>query len=340
MAKAGFIVPKSKADFDAAITEFANTVNVDRKIIANEQMRLMLRDAMIFTPPMLKGGGQGLSPKAETAGRGKLEKDVKRIFIPMDQSVRSKGVFLRQIINAVKSSGSPQRQSRTNLEGQVGFREKSQSGNSFINFAYLQLTEKNINGLGPVMRKIMQDTDVGRAFAKAQNYLNKATADGSYRPILGPTNDFRGIHDSYKAKVGGRWPKNAPVGGPQYMVGTALQLQAYIAERQIKVGRVKAGWASAMRMIPPLMTSKGNARNVGVYNAPWVDRNRSPDGFFSMTETGSTVSMTATNLIGNINNVATDAGMVNLVYGNRVKQIQATLPARVRDATDRANRKK
>jgi len=320
MAKVGFIVPKSKADFDAAITEFANTVNVDRKIIANEQMRLMLRDAMIFTPPMLKGGGQGLSPKAETAGKRKLESDVKRIFIPMDQGVRSKGVFLQQVINAVHGTGP--------------------SGRSWMDFIALQPTEKNIKGLSPVMRKIMQDSDTRRAFAKAQNYLSKARADGSIRPILGPTNDLKDIHDKYKAKVGGRWKKNAPVGGPQYMVGTALYLQAYIAERQMKVGRVKAGWASAMRMIPRLISRKGNARNVGVYNAPWVDRNRSADGFFTMTETGSTVSMTATNLIGNINNVATEANMVNLVYGNRVKQIQATLPGRLRDATDRANRKK
>jgi hypothetical protein len=78
---------------------------------------------------------------------------------------------------------------------------------------------------------------------------------------------------------------------------------------------------------------------MGVYNAPWVDRNRTPDGFFSMSETGSMVTMTATNMIGNINNVASKAGTVNIVYGNRVKQIEATLPGRIRDAIDRANRK-
>lgn len=320
MAKVGFIVPKSKADFDAAITQFAKDVNVDRKIIANEQMRLMLRDAMIFTPPMPAGGGQGLTIAAHKAGKGKLAKDVRRIFIPMDQPVRAKGVFLRQVINAVQGTGP--------------------SGRSWMDFIALQPTQKNISGLSPVMRKIMQDTDTRRAFAKAQNYLNKARADGSFRPIEGPTNDFRGIHDRYKAKVGGRWPKNAPVGGPQYMVGTALQLQAYIAERQIKVGRVKAGWASAIRMIPRLMTAKGNARNYGVYDAPWVDRNRSEEGFFSMTETGSKVTMTATNMIGNINNVASDAGTVNIVYGNRVKQINAAVQSRIRDSIDRANRKK
>jgi hypothetical protein len=320
MANKGAIEPKSKADFDAAISQFAKDVGVHRDVITNEQMRLLLRDAMTFTPPMPKGGGKGLTISAHKAGMGKLEKDVKRIFIPMDQPMRSKGVFLRQVINAVQGTGP--------------------SGRSWMDFIALQPTEKKIKGLSPVMRKIMQDTDTRRAFAKAQNYLNKARADGTFRPIEGPTNDLRAIHDKYKGKVGGRWPKNAPVGGPQYMVGTEALLQAYIANRQLRVGYTKAAWATALRLIPPLVSSKGKARNYGVYDAPWVDANRSGMGQFSMTKNATTTSMTATNLIGNINNVASEAGMVNLVYGARVKQIQATLPARLRDAVDRANRKK
>jgi len=320
MAKKGGIDPKSKAEFDAAIAQFAKDVKVDVKIITNEQMRLMLRDAMTFTPPMPAGGGQGLSVAAHKAGMGKLAKDVKRIFIPMDQSRRSKGVFLRQVINAVQGTGP--------------------SGRSWMDFIALQPTEKNIKGLSPVMRKIMQDTDTRRAFAKAQNYLNKARADGTMRPVEGPTTDLRTIHDRYKAKFGGRWPKNAPVGGPQFTVSTSDMLNAYIAERQMKVGRVKAAWATALAMIPPLISSKGKARNYGVYDAPWVDANRSAMGQFTMTETGSSMSMTATNLIGNINNVATDAGTENIVYGNRVKQINATIQSRLDDAIERANSKK
>ena len=320
--KEGGIDPKSKADFDAAIAQFAKDVKVDVSIITNEQMRLMLRDAMTFTPPMPKGGGRGLSVAAHKAGMGKLAKDVKRIFIPMDQPMRSKGVFLRQVINAVQGTGP--------------------SGRSWMDFIALQPTEKNIKGLSPVMRKIMQDTDTRRAFAKAQNYLNKARADGSMRPALGPTNDLRSIHDKYKGKVGGRWPKNAPVGGPQYMVGTEALLQAYIANRQLRVGYTKAAWATALRLIPPLVSSKGKARNYGVYDAPWVDANRSAMGLFSMTERPTGTSMDATNLIGNINNIASDAGMENLVYGNRVKQIAnnpESIKARLQETIDRANRK-
>jgi len=311
------IDPKSKADFDAAIAQFAKDVKVDVSIITNEQMRLLLRDAMTFTPPMPKGGGRGLSIGAHKAGMGKLASDVRRIFIPMDMPQRTMPVVLRQIINAVRA------------RDQYGFFE-----------IHGAMTANKMTRLTPVMRKIMDDTSYLRAFAKAKNYLNKASIFGDTRPIEGPTNDLRGIHDKYKNKVGGRWPKNAPVGGPQYFVGTGMFLQMYIAERQLKVGYTKAAWATALRMIPPLISSKGNARNLGVYDAPWVDANRSPMGQFSMSQTPTATSMTATNLIGNINNVATDANMVNIVYGNRVKQLNATVASRTKDHADRANRKK
>ena len=320
MAKSTPIDPKSKADFDAAIDQFAKDVKVDVSIITNEQMRLMLRDAMIFTPPMLKGGGQGLSPKAEKAGMGKLAKDVKRIFIPMDQPRRAMPVLMRRVVNSVRSND------------QEGFRK-----------IYDSVDTAKIPGVSPVMRKILQDTSYTRAFAKAKNYLSRANIFGNYGAIEGPTNDLRNIHDKYKAKVGGRWPKNAPSPRPQYMVGTALMLQAYIEERQLKVGYTKAGWAAALRLIPPLVSSKGNARNYGAYDAPWVDRNRSAMGQFSMSQTPTGTSMTATNLIGNINNIATEANTVNVVYGNRVKQIAnnpESIKARLRESVERANRKK
>jgi 2-polyprenyl-6-methoxyphenol hydroxylase-like FAD-dependent oxidoreductase len=66
-------------------------------------------------------------------------------------------------------------------------------------------------------------------------------------------------------------------------------------------------------------------------------------GQFSMSQTPTGTSMTATHLIGNINNVATEANTVNLVYGNRVKQIAQnpeSIKARLRESVDRANRKK
>jgi len=319
MAKEGTrIDPKSLADFNATMKRFAKALKMDVEMITREQIRLMCRDAMTFTPPMPKGGGRGLSVGAHKAGMNKTGNDIRRIFIPMDAPEKGKKVFLRQVINAVHGNGP--------------------SGRSWMDFIALQVTENKIKGLSPVLRKIMQDTDPRRASQKASNYLNKARADGSIRPVEGPTSDLRSIHERYKNAVNGRWKKNAPIGGPQYMVGTTLFLNAYIAERQAKVGRVKAGWAMAQSLVPLPVNKRGAPYNRGAYDAPWVDANRSPVGQFSAMRTGGKVSMEVVNIIGNINAVADEADTKNIVYGNRVKQMQSAIDNHIKPTIEDANR--
>lgn len=319
MAIKGAIDPASLADFNAALRHFAAEVKGDMEMVTREQIRLMCRDAMTFTPPMPKGGGRGLSKAAWTAGKNKLGNDVRRIFVPADSPRKGMPVLLRQVINSVRAND------------QEGFRAIYDH----------KSTLARVQKLSPVMRKIMEDTSYTRAFAKAQNYLAKANIFGQIRPIEGVTDNLRGIHDKYKNAVGGRWKRNQPVGGPQYMVGTALQLEAYIAERQAKVGRVKAGWAAVMQQVPKPVTKKGVERNFGVYNAPWVDANKqSANGVFSATRSPGFVSMTVMNLIGNINNVAGEANTENIVYGNRVKQMRAAVLARLEKTLAQANARK
>jgi len=255
---------------------------------------------------------------AHKAGMNKLGNDVRRIFIPEDAPVKGRTVFLRQIINAIK-------------------------GNDTQTFFQLHqnVTESRINSLSPVMRKIMEDTDWQRSQAKAKNYLAKANIFGRVAPVAGVTKDPRPIHDKYKNAVGGRWKRNQPVGGPQYFIPTKQMMEAYIAERQQKVGRVKAGWAAVMQQVPKPVTKKGVERNFGTYNAPWVDANkRSAQGVFSASRSPGFVSMTVMNLIGNINQVASEAGTENLVYGNRVKQMRAAVLARLEKTIQQSNNSK
>jgi hypothetical protein len=125
------------------------------------------------------------------------------------------------------------------------------------------------------------------------------------------------------------------------MVGTAQQLEAYIAERQYKVGRVKAGWAALLAQVPKPVTKKGVERNFGAYNAPWVDANsRSANGVFSASRSPGFVSMTIMNLIGNINNVAGEAGTENIVYGNRAKQMRTAVQEYFNPTIKKANSRK
>lgn len=313
----GPIEPRSYSDFMMVLDKFTAAVGSTVEMACREQMHLICRDAMNFTPPMPAGGGRGLTDSARNAGRSKVARDIRRIFIPQDQPVRGRSVFLRQIINAVKGNDT-----------QTFFK------------LHQDVTPSKISSLSPIMRKIMDDTSWVRAQAKAKNYLNKASIFGQMTQVEGFTSDLRAIHDKYKAAVGGRWRFNAPIGGPQYMVGTSLFLNAYIAQRQFKVGRVKAGWASAKQFIPLPVSNRGTEKNYGVYDAPWVDANRAGMGTFNAVRSGQSVSMTVANLIGNINRVADEANMPNIVYGNRIKQMRAAVLKRFGVDIDEANKGK
>lgn len=311
------IEPASLADFNAAMKHFAAEVKTSMESVNRQQIRLMCRDAMTFSPPMPKGGGRGLSVAAHKAGMNKVGNDIKRIFVPQDQPVKGRTVFLRNIINSVKGNDT---QSYFQLHQNV--------------------TESKIEGLSPIMRKIMEDTDWQRSLKKAKNYLNKASIIGRGNKIAGVANDFRDIHDKAKGSVGGRWPKFSRYIGPQYFAKSSQVLNAYIAERQIKVGLVKAGWAQVMTLVPMPINKKGVAINYGTYNAPWVDQNKGGNrGIFQSSKSGNHIGLSVTNLIGNINNVSDEAGTPNIVYGNRVKQIRAAVLNYLEKDIQNANRR-
>lgn len=310
------IKPASRAEFIAAMKDFAQEVKADLEMVGREQARLMLRDAMTFSPPMPKGGGRGLSDKAWTAGKNKLNNDVRRIFIPQDQPVKGKSVFLRQIINAVKG------------DDRQTFLAISQG-----------ITEAKIADLSPIMRKIMEDTNWERSMKKAKNYLNKTNIFASPK-VAGFTSDLRSIHDRAKGAVGGRWPKGTWYRGPQYFVNAETALAAYIAARQSKVGFIKAGYADALAKVPMPVTKQGVERNFGAYDAPWVDANKAGFGTYTMQKSAGSIVAVIGNNIGNINGVADEANVKNVVYGNRVANLKATVQARLDAAIKRANRRR
>lgn len=310
------IKPASRREFRETLEKFAEEQKADLRMVELEQCRLILRDAMTFSPPMPKGGGKGLSIAAQKAGKNKLGNDVRRIFIPQD-TPRAMPVLLRQVINAVKGNDI----------------------DAFRN-TYDKFSPAKARGLSPVMRKIMEDTSWTRAMAKARNYLSKANIFGQVRQIAGTTTDPRPIHDKYKNAVGGRWKRNQPVGGPQYFVPTEAMLLAYIAERQLKVGFVKAGYADALAKVPMPKNKAGVPRNYGAYDAPWVDANKAGFGTFTEVMGKNFVNAIVGNNIGNINNVADESDVKNIVYGNRVQNLLATAKARQDAAIRRANRRK
>ena len=316
------IKPASREEFRLAMKDFAESVGVELEMIEREQARLMLRDAMTFSPPMPEGGGQGLTKSAWTAGKRKLASDVQRIFIPQDSPTRGKSVFLRQVVNAVKLGNG--------VAG--GF------GAEWLE-VYTSQTASKVRSLSPILQKIMNDTDHQRAFRKAQNYLNKANIHGTYRPIAGVTSQPRPIHDQYKNAVNGRWKPGQPIGGPQYYIESTAALNAYIASRQTKVGWVKAGYADSLAKVPNTFDKNGSGRNYGAYDAPWVDANKAGYGTYAVTKSLGKVMSVIGNNIGNMGGVADTSDVRNLVYGNRVANLQITLQRRRDKLVERANRR-
>lgn len=309
------IKPASLAEFKKAMADFAEEMNADLKAVEYEQARLMMRDAMTFSAPMPAGGGRGLSVGAHKAGKNKLGNDVRRIFIPQDSPTKGKSVFLRQVINAVKG------------DDRQTFLAISQT-----------VDESKVRGLSPIMRKIMEDTDWERSMKKAKNYLSKANIFGTGK-VAGMATDLRTIHDQAKGAVGGRWPKGRPYRGPQYFTSSTDFLNAYIAERQQKVGWVKAGYADAWSKIAVPKLKNGVPRNYGVYDAPWVDANRAGYGYYTSTINKGSISSVVGNAIGNINAVADEADTKNIVYGLRVQNLEAAVKARAQKTAERTNRK-
>lgn len=316
------IKPASREEFRLAMKKFAEDAGVELEMIEREQARLMLRDAMTFSPPMPEGGGQGLGKAAWTAGKRKLASDVQRIFIPQDSPTRGKSVFLRQVVNAVKLGNG----------AAGGF------GAEWLE-VYTSQTASKVRSLSPVLQKIMNDTDHHRAFRKAQNYLNKANIHGTYRPIAGVTSQPRPIHDQYKNAVNGRWKPGQPIGGPQYYIESTAALNAYIASRQTKVGWVKAGYADALAKVPNTFDKNGSGRNYGAYDAPWVDANKAGYGTYAVTKSLGKVMSVIGNNIGNMGGVADTSDVRNIVYGNRVANLQITLQRRRDKLVERANRR-
>jgi len=124
------------------------------------------------------------------------------------------------------------------------------------------------------------------------------------------------------------------------MVDSMAALTAYITTRQAKVGFVKAGYADALAKVPNTFTRSGAERNYGAYDAPWVDANKAGHGTHAVTKLRGKVMAVIGNNIGNINNVADASDVKNIVYGNRVANLQIALQRRAEQLVERANKRR
>lgn len=314
------IEPKSLAEFVEACRQFAAGMKITMRDAVLEQAMLACQDAAKFTPPLAKGGGQGLTASAHRAGLQAVAGDITKIFTAANDttSKSTPGRVQNQIAFAVKS-------------GDFGAFNQILSGSKIANLFH----EKNI------LSKIVQDADRQRAFAKAKNFLNKATPIKTEYGTQGYVTDLRQVHDQIKGRFGGRIKKGQKPVGAKLLVEDKNTLAEYILRRQQMVGAVKSGWASALRSLPRPKDMNGQQGEPGaeLRKATWITSHSAVVGTNVSNFTDKVAEVTVNNSIGNINTIADEAGVLSLVYGNRVKQMPAMVRYRMRKPVDKFNKK-
>ena len=311
------ISPKSQAEFIAALRQFAANTGQTMRDACLEQAALACQDAATFTPPMPKGGGRGLSKAAQTAGDNAVAGDIKKLFVAAnDRNSNAAAALLgNQLAYATKAND-------------IGL------FNKIIGKGTLQA----LKGLPPIMRKIANDQDYTRAFAKAKNYFNTTN------PVMtdygqGFVNEPRPPHNRIKGKFGGRIGKSVRPVKIKMLVETKTDLDQYIRDRQQMVGMIKSGWASALRSLPkPVINGIPKDFGVDLLKVAWINRHTQIRGTNSLVSNEKVCELSVTNTEGNINNIAVDARVLPLVYGNRIKQMRLRFKKHFDKAVEISNR--
>jgi hypothetical protein len=297
------IPPKSLAEFNAQLTRVATKIGMDAQSMVAKQAMLICADMATFTPGMPKGGGQGLTKDAKTAGEGAVAGDIRKIFIAIgDRNVSTqKAIVFQNLAYA------------------------TQSNNRALFDKIIKKSRIETLRISPIMTKILNDQNYDRAFLKAKNYLARVPVSQNEYGVE-YAKDLRSHHNRVKAKFGGRIGRDQRIGEPRLMVESKQELDAYIKERQAAVGRTKAGWLRALSMIPKPLRANVASGNFGakLRNAGWIARHGG-SGQATGTYTDKNAQVTIQNFIGNINQIADIANTMPLALGNRVKQMEADL---------------
>lgn len=322
------MVPRSRDEFMAALTQFQKGTNDGFVDVYLEQAALMCRDSMVLTPPIVKGGGNGMSDDARMVGNAAIKGDVHSVVVGQRSGSVSgrRGRLFRKLGSAAFMNNV------SKFWKLAGENTDLFSGNALYARMFNKGfgTEKSFNKLKNYFTRIGQQ--------EAGNALNRSVID----TIAG----VKQVHEAALKKFGGRIRKN---GGPginfwERMEAKDQVLRDYIKLRQNSVGKVKAGWVDTLAQLPKPKSLGGSRNNAGRSKIPvWIRRHQQSNGYVSMSHQQAdnmVLNLVLGNRNGDADYVATDADVKNLVYGNRVKQMPAQLEAMLKARAEKFNRKK
>jgi hypothetical protein len=324
------IEPKSYADFMAAIQKYASKSKQTLRDAALEQAALACSDAATFTPPLAKGGGDGLSNSAKKAGEQAIDRDVGKVVVPM-----SGGTKDTQRARVVKRLGSLALTDNASLFWKVAAKNSPiLNSNGFL----ARMLSDRYNGFGTVW-----------GFKKLRNYFNrignKVANESLNQASLQSIAEIHAVYKPIYQREGGRlWKAGRNVSGVEkmsrYVAENKPDLDRYIMQRQKTVGAIKSGWAMALRTLPkPVINGVPKDFGVKLLNAAWITRHKTVQGKNTISSSDKDVDVIIFNADGNINGIADQANVLALVYGNRVKQMPKRIKRLLQQDIDGFNKK-
>ena len=322
------IEPKSLEDFIKAIQKYAARSKQTMRDATLEQAAMACRDAAAFTPPLAKGGGKGLEPLAKKAGERAIDRDVGKVVTSL-----TGGTKKTQQARLIKRLGSLALNDNPALFWKVAANGSSiLNGNAFL----AQILSTRYNGFGTVW-----------GFKKLRNYFNRigTKVSNDLTAYLQSPSEINAIYKPVYNRTGGRlWKNGRNVSGVNWMFKYVAEnkgdIETYVAQRQESVGAIKSGWAAALRSLPkPVINGVPKDFGVDLLKTAWITRHRSVSGHNTSSFTDKSADVSITNTLGNINGIADQAGVLGLVYGNRVKQMPRRLRFLLQDDINKFNNK-
>jgi len=277
-----------------------------------EEAALTARELMVFTPPLVEGGGKGLSKAAEVAGKTAVEKDIKSIF---NSTADPEGRSAFSLMGMAVVAGDKSLFEKARREGVMTSKSKG------------------------IFRGVLDDSDPERAYRQFGNRFRAAFEAKAGQTIV---KDLKGTHDAMKAKYAGRIRKNNGPGIPKELreIADAAAMKAYIKKQQQNVGRLKAGWLDVIMSLPKPETP-GIQKNYGIKGVPaWVFRNRNSTGYTSFSGQPNTANfgMVIGNSIGDNDGVSTSAKTLERVMAIRTGKLFKRAEALMVWGADKFNR--
>lgn len=315
--------PKSLAEFNQAMTEYAFACHETIRDIALKNAALICRESMMLTPPMGAGRKGGLTVTGEKAGKRAISADVRKIYTAADnrKGIAPLILLTTQLAYATKAGNPSEFRNLLDGAGRTALKRGTR-----------------------ILQAIANDYDDDRAFRKAKNYFNRSQfRTNAYG--LGFQRNLEPLHQTLLAKSGGRFKKLGRPMEPltnwrnKVLVETDAEIQAYIDTRTPMVGKLKSGWYKILMSLPK-PSSRENKTNFGTSGiGNYIKAHAGTAGNYTFTDTQSNVALMLVNGIADLNNVSTEADMKHTVLGLRYKQLRLDLEQRLKKAADNFNKK-